>query len=135
MTNPSKAKGTSWETEGVNYLNEVPLLGEAVRTGSADFGAADVHVGDWTFEFKAEREIDLPGYLKQLKTAVDRSGRYRTQSAVWVKNRRHSVGDAYVVMSGADYRALMVYLTMIERIATGALNPALMDEIKASPDA
>lgn len=115
MANPSKAKGTAYETEVVNYLNDVEdIMGKAERTGSADFGAADIHQGDWTFECKAEKSIDLPGYLKQLAAAVTRSGRKQIKSAVWVKNRRHSVDESYVVTSGENYAALMLYIEYLE---------------------
>lgn len=116
MANPSKAKGTDWETTIVNYLNDLGPLLKAKRTGSENFGAGDIHVGDWTIEAKAEQKIDLPGYLKQLDRSTERSDRINFLSAVWVKNRRHSVEDAYVVMSGSNYRSLMGYVTGLELI-------------------
>lgn len=118
MTNPSKVKGTSYETEVVTYLNDVKhLIGEAKRTGSADFGGADIHQAAWTFECKNERSIDLPGYLRQLEKAVDRTSRLHVKSAVWVKNRRHSVDQSYVVMTGENFSALMLYVTYLEKLA------------------
>ena len=112
MANPNKSVGTRWETTVENFLNECDL--RAKRTGSEDADKGDIHAGDWTFEAKDEKVIDLPGHLRQLAAAVLRAGRYPFQSAVWVKNRRHSVGDAYVVMSGQNYRALMVYTESLE---------------------
>lgn len=114
MANKNKAKGTSWESEIVSYLDEADL--DAKRTGSADSGSSDIHfLDDWTAEAKAEARIDLPGYLKQLAAAVSRGGRVAIKSAVWVKNRRHSVKDAYVVMSAENYRALVVYVAALEQ--------------------
>lgn len=112
MANPNKANGTAWETVAVNYLNECEL--GARRTGSAEAAHGDIHAGEWTLEAKAEKTIDLPGYLRQLAAAVAAAGRAPWKSAVWVKNRRHGVKDAYVVMSGQNYRALMVYVSSLE---------------------
>jgi hypothetical protein len=113
MANVNKAKGTTWETTVAGYLNEAGLHAE--RTGSADADKGDIHAGEWTFEAKAEKVINLPGYLRQLAAAVERrAGARWWKSAVWVKNRRHGVRDAYVVMSGEHFRGLMVYVTGLE---------------------
>jgi hypothetical protein len=115
MANKPKQTGTLWETTVVNYLNELEF--SAKRTGSAEVEQSDIHCGDWTFEAKAEQRIDLPGYLKQLAASVDRRPEgVHYQSAVWVKNRRHSTGDAYVVMGGHNFRQLMVYIDALESI-------------------
>lgn len=109
MANANKAKGTSWETTVKDYLQSVGLMPK--RTGSAEADQGDIHAGSWTFECKAEARIDLPGYLAQLAAAVTRRPAGPPyKSAVWVKNRRHGVKDAYVVMSGENYRSLMVYV-------------------------
>ena len=114
MANKNKAKGTGWETDVTDYLNESDL--EAKRTGSADSGSSDIHfLGEWTAEAKHEARIDLPGYLKQLDAAVRRAGRLPYKAAVWIKNRRHSTGDCYVVMSGQSYRQLVVYVDALEQ--------------------
>jgi len=113
VANANKAKGTGWETTVKEYLQSVGLLTR--RTGSAEADQGDLHCGPWTFECKAEARIDLPGYLSQLAAAVTRrpvGPSYK--SAVWVKNRRHGVKDAYVVVSGENYRSLMVYLSSLE---------------------
>lgn len=112
MSNPNKSNGTRWETEVVGYLNECEL--GARRTGSAEAAHGDIHAGEWTQEAKAEKVIDLPGYLRQIAAATAAAGRAPWKSSVWVKNRRHGVKDAYVVVSGQDYRALMVYVTAME---------------------
>lgn len=112
MANVNKAKGTAWESLVAGYLNEYSL--DAERTGSADADKGDIHAGDWTIEAKAEARIDLPGYLKQLAAAVKRRGTYAFQSAVFIKNRRHSIQDGYAVMSIGNYRALMLYVNAME---------------------
>jgi hypothetical protein len=116
MTNKPKVKGTDWETELVNYLNEFPFPDEAERTGSADFGSGDIHLGEWVIEAKNEARIDLPGYLKQLKAEVARNEFEPLKAVVMVKNRRHSVGDGYALMSIKDYRDLMLYIEVLERL-------------------
>lgn len=112
MANPAKAKGTTWETTVVSYLRESGI--PANRTGSADAASGDIHAGDWTIEAKAEARIDLPGYLKQLAAAAVAAKRPPYKSAVVVKNRRHSAGEAYAVMSAENYRGLMVYVMSME---------------------
>jgi hypothetical protein len=116
MANTNKANGTRWETLVAGYLGEHGLMeGEADgRTGSADADKGDIWAGEWTIEAKAEKTIDLPGYLRQLAAAVSRRGSYTFKSAVWVKNRRHGIKDAYVVMSGENFRSLMVYVNALE---------------------
>jgi hypothetical protein len=113
VTNVNKANGTRWETLVAGYLNEYSL--DAERTGSASADQGDIHAGEWTLEAKAEAKIDLPGYLKQLAAAVfRRPGGYSYKSAVFVKNRRHSIEDGYAVMSIGNYRALMLYVNAME---------------------
>lgn len=116
MSNPNKQRGTSWETVVVNFLNECGL--NAKRTGSAAADMGDIHAGEWTVEAKAEKTIDLPGYLRQLADAVERrqawEDAYAFKSAVVVKNRRHSVKDGYAVMALENFRALMVYVNALE---------------------
>jgi hypothetical protein len=123
MTNKPKADGTAWETTVKEYLQSVGL--QPKRTGSAEAGEGDIHAGLWTLECKAEARIDLPGYLAQVAAAVTRRGTPRWFSAVWVKNRRHGVKDAYVVMSGENYRSLMVFTesmnSMLAEMATAIL--------------
>lgn len=129
MTNKPRIIGTTWETAVVNYLSEAPYL-DPKRTGSADYGAADIHFADdWTIEAKAEVKIDLPGYLKQLRESVARSGRSPIKSSVWVKNRRHSTSQAYVVVSGENYRALAVYVGALEGMLELAVSPEMLAAI------
>lgn len=113
MANVNKANGTRWETLVAGYLNELHL--DAERTGSASADQGDIHAGEWTIEAKAEAKIDLPGYLNQLAAAVRRrKGSYTFKSAVFIKNRRHSVHNGYAVMSIENYRSLMLYVNALE---------------------
>jgi hypothetical protein len=113
MANVNKSNGTRWESLVAGYLSEYGL--EAERTGSANADQGDIHAGEWTIEAKAEKAIDLPGYLKQLSAAVERRpGGLWFKSAVMVKNRRHSVQDGYAVVRIEDYRSLMIYVNALE---------------------
>jgi hypothetical protein len=112
VANKNKGVGTTWETAATDYLNEAGL--NARRTGSAEMGSGDIHAGEWTIEAKAEKVIDLPGYLKQLREEIERTGRPACKSVAMVKNRRHSTGAGYAVMSIENYRALMVYVASME---------------------
>ena len=129
MANVNKSNGTRWESLVAGYLNEFGLKAE--RTGSANADESDIHAGEWTLEAKAEARIDLPGYLKQLAAAVERrQGAYPYKSAVFVKNRRHSVQDGYAVMSIQNYRSLMLYTNALE----GTLREVL-EQVERGQDA
>ena len=130
MTNPARRKGTSFETDVVEYFNGHDL--HAKRTGSEGADLGDLHFGasyvrEWTIEAKAEQAIDLPGYLKQLAAAVERRGTLPLKSAVVVKNRRHSTADAYAVMELRHYRKLATYVILLEHAVGGLTGHNLAD--------
>jgi Holliday junction resolvase-like predicted endonuclease len=109
MANPSGRKGASWEKEVANYLKDhgFPLTERRVKNGRYDRG--DISgVRNTVIECKAERAIDLPGYLGELE--VEQSNDEARFGFVFVKNRRHGVGDGYAVLSIAKARELLVLL-------------------------
>lgn len=114
MTNKPKAIGTSWETEVTRFLNEGAFGFQFERVGSRDYGAGDIHGGDWVIEAKNENKLDLPGYLTQLKREVERNDFEPLKSLVFVKNRRHQTKDGYAVMSIGNMRTLMAYVEVLE---------------------
>lgn len=116
MTNPSKAKGTSWETTLVDYLR--PIFGIAERQPLA--GAEDT--GDVWFlwnghpyvvEAKATRAINLSEFVNEAQVEAEnwwkaRKGQYpKPHPLAIIKRRNHSAGKAYVVMTLDDFVRLV----------------------------
>ena len=108
MANPSGRKGADWEQKVADYLKEAfPLAERRVKNGRYDRGDTS-GVPNVCIEAKAERSIDLPGYLDEL--AVEQENADARFGFVFVKNRRHGIGDGYAVMSIEKARALLVVL-------------------------
>ena len=108
MANPSGRKGADWEQKVADYLKEAfPLAERRVKNGRLDRGDI-TGLGSVVIEAKAERVIDLPGYLGELD--VEQANADARFGFVFVKNRRHGIGDGYAVMSIEKARALLVVL-------------------------
>lgn len=103
MTNPSKKKGTAWESEVAAYLGtrRLPLA------GNKDIG--DLDDPDWVIECKAEQRINLAGYMDELADELVNSDDKALGVAI-VKRRRANVKDAYAVMPLWMFKALRRYL-------------------------
>ena len=108
MANPSGRKGAAWETEVARYLADIfPGVERRVKNGRLDRG--DISgLPNVCIEAKAERSIDLPGYLDELE--VEQANADARFGFVFVKNRRHGIGDGYAVLSIAKARELLVLL-------------------------
>jgi Holliday junction resolvase len=98
MTNPSGRKGAAWEMEVVRFLrdNGFPEAERRVKNGRFDRGDV-TGVPGIVIECKAERVIDLPGYLRE--TEAERVHADAAFGFTFVKNRRHSTADGYAVLS------------------------------------
>ena len=108
MTNPSGRRGADWEQKVADYLKEAfPLAERRVKNGRYDRGDTS-GVPNVCIEAKAERSIDLPGYLDELE--VEQANADARFGFVFVKNRRHGIGDGYAVLSIAKARELLVLL-------------------------
>lgn len=108
MSNPSGRRGAQWETEVAKYLAEAfPSVERRVKNGRLDRGDI-TGLGSVVIEAKAERVIDLPGYLGELD--VEQANADAAFGFVFIKNRRHSVEDGYAVLSIAAARKLLVLL-------------------------
>lgn len=117
MANPNGAKGAKFERDIVEYLRANDLVAERLpRTGRDDQGdgyhlrwETGKHSHYVMWEAKAERRIDLPGYLRERD--VERGNFIRArdllssqvQSIVIVKRRMSNVGQCYVVQTVDDY--------------------------------
>lgn len=104
--NPSKMKGTRFESEVVEFLRSHGFAYAERRAlqGVNDTGDIAGVVG-WVLEAKAHREIDLAGWVTEAEREA-RNGKARWW-AVIAKRRMRSTGDAYVVMSLAQFCALL----------------------------
>ncbi len=107
MTNPSKAKGSLFEREVVEFLNAngLPLAERRVTRGAKDAG--DVSgVPGWVFELKATKVLNFAGALAEAH--VEAANAKAPWYAAIVKRRRQGVAAAYVVMPLEEFTALLV---------------------------
>lgn len=104
MTNRSKRKGTAFERLCADYLAET--IPDFDRIGSVNFGAGDLTSSiPIPHECKAEKRITLSEYAKQIKAIKARLG--RKLGAVIVKAPRKPVSQAYVLLTLAEWRAIL----------------------------
>lgn len=97
--NRSKAKGTRWESQVAEYLGVERLT----LKGNKDEG--DLNVPGWTIECKAEKQIDLAGYAKELE--VEQKNRGTAFGAVIIKRPRQGTAAGYVVMNLEQFQRLL----------------------------
>lgn len=108
MSHPSKAKGTRWETEVVNYLAgqlNYPVERRALH-GTGDRGDILITGGpgaDFALECKAVADWSkkLSGFMREAEQEAVNAG--VPYGACIIKRRQHSVADAYVVMSLSQF--------------------------------
>lgn len=98
MANPNKDRGTAWETAVVRYLNDhgFPYAERRATQGAKDCGDITGLPGVM-IECKAERSIELAGYMDEVKTQTENAG--ADYGIAIVKRRNRPVKDAYVVMT------------------------------------
>lgn len=97
MSNPSKAKGTRWEVELVEYLRTqgAPHAERLALGGSNDRGDVTGTPGV-TWEAKSCKALDLAGWLDELTTEM--SNARTTVGAVVHKRRGRNVARAYCTL-------------------------------------
>ncbi len=105
MTNPSKAKGTRFETDVLRYLQESEITARRnAPSGAKDVG--DIRVGDtFTLEAKACARIELAAFVDEANVEAHHAG--TPYGAAVVKRRRKGVGDAFVVMDLTTFSNLV----------------------------
>lgn len=107
--NPSKQKGTEWETRLVAYLTAQGLNPRRMPpAGNLDVGDITVTDADgdrWIVEAKATKGIDLAGGMNEL--AREKANAGVSFGALVIKRRNHATERAYVVIELADFAALM----------------------------
>jgi len=103
----SKAKGTSWETEIVNYLNDTywPHAERRTLSGIHDKGDINLHP-QVVVEAKNHGTLKLAQWL--VEAEKERLNAGASIGVVWAKRRgKASAGDAYVVMTGEQFIELL----------------------------
>jgi len=97
MTNASKAKGSLFERQVVEFLNAngFPLAERRVTRGAKDAGDV-AGVPAWVLELKATKLLNLAGAVDEARIEAANAG---VQSfAAIIKRRRKPVSEAYVVL-------------------------------------
>ena len=112
MTNPSKAKGSRWETAVAKYLrdNGWPEAFRLAPAGDADAG--DIGgVSGWAFECRDRTKHDLSKNVRDANSrAVNKGCRF---GCAVMKKRAHGVEDGYVVM---DLKMFVQVLNELARV-------------------
>lgn len=97
MSNPSKAKGSKFEREVVEYLRQAgfPYAERRALRGTLDAGDIAGVVG-WTLEAKNQKAMNLGEWCKEAaQEAVNAGGR---RWAVIHKRRQHNASEAFVTL-------------------------------------
>lgn len=99
MSTYSRRTGSDWEARLASHLTSRNTFGgevfRAPRWGAQDKGDL-VNTGDFVFEAKATKAIDLAGFLKETET--ERQNANRRWGVCVIKRRNHPTGKAYAVM-------------------------------------
>lgn len=92
-----KRTGREWENKVAEVLSAALMrkVERRVRTGAKDQGDI-VGVPGWTLECKAEKGMDLAGWLNEAKVEAGHAGTYLY--AVVAKRRNHAPEHAYVIL-------------------------------------
>lgn len=107
MSSPSKRKGSQYERDVVAFLREYgwPSAERAYGAGRQD-DVGDIDGVFFTVECKAEKSIDLPGYLRELEREMKAAG--NEMGVVLVKRRgAANAAESYAVMPAWLWASLM----------------------------
>ena len=97
MSNPSKQKGTFFETLVENYFNERGLPCER-RTLNGNTDKGDIAgVINWTFELKNRKALALGEALDEARVEAKNAGT-RWYAAIVKRPRKGSAAEAFAVM-------------------------------------
>jgi len=106
MANPSKRKGTTWESAVVDYLRThgQPYAERRALCGTSDKG--DVSgVPGVMLECKAEKTVTLGAYADEVKVQTANAG--ASVGVAVVKRRNRGPADAYVLMSLSQFAEMI----------------------------
>lgn len=97
LANPSKQKGTAFETLVENYLNERGLPCERrTLNGSTDKGDI-AGVVDWTLELKNHKKHAIGEWVDEARVEA-KNAKTRWYAAIVKRPRKGSAAEAFVVM-------------------------------------
>ena len=97
MTNPQKAKGSSFERLIVNYLRECGFRVDRTRAGWSD-DKGDIHgIDGFTWECKNQKALNLSGWVSELLTECRNAGT-RLGAVVHKKRGTTNAGDQYATL-------------------------------------
>lgn len=107
MANPSKAKGTSWETLVTNALNELGIRARRrTLSGPADKGDIELLDLPVTIEAKNCKTMKLSEWVDSARGEAINAG--VPIGVVWHhRPRKASPADAYVTMDGLTFMYLL----------------------------
>ena len=108
MSNPSKAKGTAWESAIVSFLREHgwPYVERRALAGGKDRGDIAGVVGV-VIEAKNTKTLALGTFLDEANTEAANDG--ADFGVAWMKRRGKSwPGHGYVLMDGSTFVGLLV---------------------------
>lgn len=116
MTYASRT-GSEWEARIASRLTQRKTFGgevfRAPKWGAKDKGDL-VNTGDFVFEAKATRSIDLSGFLDETETERVNAG--RRWGVCVIKRRNHEAGKAYAVMQLDQFLDLVEALSLETRL-------------------
>ncbi len=128
MANPSKAKGTAWETAVVRYLQAegFPAARRNAQAGAADIG--DIGgLPHFAIEAKDHGTLALAEWVRQANVEAANAG--ADFGAVVAKRRRAPVEDAYVVMDLATFARVLQALVGAEQDVEAMDRLAVLDAL------
>jgi predicted lipoprotein len=98
VSNPSKQRGTAWETAVVRYLQEhgFPFAERRALSGVHDKGDV-AGVAGWVLEAKNRKSLDLAGAVDEARKEAG-NARTRWFAAVIKRTGKGDAGEGYVVM-------------------------------------
>ncbi len=106
MTHPSKVKGSKFERDAADYLDECGIHAERIPAGATQ-DRGDIWVPDWTIECKNQARFELAGWMNE--TLAEQEARHTPWHALWVHRRgKSSPADGYAVMTGRQLASLIL---------------------------
>jgi len=114
VSNPSKRRGTEWETAVTRFLREeLGDHGDDIRrvaqTGRHDTG--DIRAVPFALECKNVAKIDLAAFVEQAEREAGHAG--VPYGAAVVKRRGKGPAAGYVVVSLATFARILAYMREI----------------------
>jgi hypothetical protein len=108
MANPSGRAGRVWENRVVMYLCEIwPAMERRRLQGRFDKGDL-INTGQWALECKNTKTIRWSEALAEAEQEAKHAG-VRWHAAV-INRKNHAIGKAYVVMTLAQFRDLLMFM-------------------------